>query len=470
LSHRADRHRPPLRPGHDGLGTAQLCLGIVLLAAAVRIGFALALPMANGDWVLYGNVARNILGGCGVAVSLPGQAGCTPHFGGNQLPLYPAFIAGIWALLGPSEPAIRIVQGLLAALSCGWLALAVGRWTGSRWAMALTGALLAVSPVQAVWTGFLLTETLALASTQWVLAELLFCLAAARLRVLPLSLSLIVAVWVRMDSVLLLVPMAAVAIGLGGLRQGMRRAALVTALVAAPCLLWAGRNLAVGIPPLPQEWTLPNGAPMPPGYMRWFKGWVVTEQERAGVAWFDAIDYHRIRVAEAAYRSPAERARVEALLARLRRVSGQPFPAEIDAAFARLAAERQAATSLGERARRDLARAGELARRWVWPWRPGPGGPRTVLTPNDAYRLALSLGFAAVAVAALARRDPRLSWPVGLTLLYALSRLGLLAITGNIEDRYMAQIAPFIEATLGAGCGLAAQHVWRRHQRPAKAR
>ena len=85
-------------------------LVVGLVAAFIRTYFIIFFPEAGGDGKTYTLVAENILTGCGVSISEIGSNQCVPHFGGNQGPGYPTFIAIVWALSGHSDLAVRLVQ------------------------------------------------------------------------------------------------------------------------------------------------------------------------------------------------------------------------------------------------------------------------------------------------------------------------------------------------------------------------
>ncbi|MBT5399653.1 hypothetical protein HOL24_03820, partial [bacterium] len=63
------------------------------MAIFTRLIFVFFFPDGGGDWDIYSTVAENILNGCGVSLSNPESGECVPHFGGNQLPGFPAFVA-----------------------------------------------------------------------------------------------------------------------------------------------------------------------------------------------------------------------------------------------------------------------------------------------------------------------------------------------------------------------------------------
>jgi len=434
-----------------------LLLAVIFSTAlAARLLFVWIAPYDSGDWVLYRNVAGNILHGCGVAVTIAEPPGCAPHFGGNQLPLYPALAAAIWWVFGESNLAIQIVQSFLAAVATCWLSWAVWRVTRSPMAMAVVGLLQAVSLVQAYWAGNLLTEMLAIASTQWVLAELLLSYGAGRLRALPVGIALAVATWVRLDGILMVVPAAAAAWYLhrrpSGIPAwpGIRAILLVTVIIALPCMAWALRNKAVGIYPFPQSTVLTDGTYGPTGYYAWAGTWVTTQDQRETMG-FAARHYERIAVDPIAYRSPAERVEVEALLRRLREANGQPFPADIDAAFGRLARQHEAALTVTERRQRALQRAWSLTARWIWPWTSDVGDGRKGGSPTDYDRFFIVWGAVMAAVYGLVRRNRLIGFVSLIAAVFVLARtLFFLRLIG-IEGRYLVEFAPFLETLLGLG-------------------
>ena len=426
---------------------------VFVLALFGRLAFAWLQPTASGDWALYGNVAENIARGCGVAVFAP--QGCVPHFGGNGLPLFPALAGALWWLFGQPEVAPRIARSIAGAVTTTYLTYAVARFARCRRIALAVGLLQALSPVQAVWAGAMLTEALALASTQWVLAELLLGHAQGRVRILPVGLAMTFAIWVRLDGVLLAVPVALSAFLLERPTRAMRACALAAILAVASLAAWSARNLWVGISPLPIYGVLPDGSPGVPGYVQWVKRWMVTEHERSRALHFGARDFDRIEISEGAYGSRQERAEVQALLARLRNATGEPFPPEIDAAFADLAARRAAQQGRGERLALFGKRALALARPWIWPWaRQDAAGRALPPTPSDLYRFAVVLAAGAGAVILLVRRERLLLVPFGLAMAYVITRIGFFAATANIETRYMVELAPFLETVAAFGIAI----------------
>ena len=93
---------------------------LVVFAVAFAYRTFIAVFMADpggGDWITYSRVTANIVRGCGVSLSDPVPADCVPQFGGNGLPGYPFFIAGVWTLAGRSQTALLLTQCLLASVA-----------------------------------------------------------------------------------------------------------------------------------------------------------------------------------------------------------------------------------------------------------------------------------------------------------------------------------------------------------------
>ena len=422
-----------------------LLASVFAVALLVRVGFAVALPYDSGDWVLYRNVAQNILSGCGVAVTIPGVGDCVPHFGGNQLPLFPAFAALMWRLSGHSNLAILLAQCLLSAVSVAYVMHAVRRAFTPAAAL-LAGVMLACSPVGAVYAGNLETELLALAATQWVIAELLLSLSAHRLRSIPLAAAMTVAVWLRMDSVLLLAPAALIAFAVASpprLRSAMTSWSVVTAIVAGSCLIWSVRNVAVGLPPLPRPWVKTDGTYWARGYTDWVTSWVVGQQERGDALYYDLRDTRHFRLPAYAYALPGERERVARLIAVTRSIPVTATPPAVDDGFERLALAREAALTPANRVRRFAARVRALSARWFWPFARDVGDGRDHVSVTDLYRFALVLTV--LLAGATGSRRTRLF--AAASALYAAARIGFFAAGANTELRYLVELAPFFEVT-----------------------
>jgi len=373
-----------------------ILLALYGLALAMRIAAVLQPPLGDGDWWTYSRVAGNILAGCGVSLSEAGA--CVPHFGGNGLPGYPAFIALAWLLLGPTKIAVLWAQSIVSALAVPWLARGVTRMAG-RNAGLVCGLVAALSPLQAFMARRALTEELTIGVVNWLLAELAVSIAERRLRVLPIAAAISVGLFLRLDFVVFLVPVAIIGLWLHGFAGALRRGCLLAALLCLPLGAWSLRNVAVGIDPLPpaRSWMLPNGSQGPQGYLAWLKQWVTNSDQRAAATFFWNDDYNVIELLPGSFRRAEDEAPANALLAALRGHAGEPFPPEIDASFADLARHDAASRSLGETLALRAAQAWGCWEGWtellpstLYP--PGQVPPTGGLRARIAERLAGGAG------------------------------------------------------------------------------
>ena len=147
------------------LDTAWPALALVLVVASVvRLGYVLTLENAlnvtfEADPLTYDQLARNLLAGRPyVGASFYFPAG-TENPTALWDPLYPLFLAGIYALVGHDLLAVRLIQVMLGVVSCGLLYVLGRSIFGPR--IGLLGAgLAAIYPFFIYYTGQLLTETL----------------------------------------------------------------------------------------------------------------------------------------------------------------------------------------------------------------------------------------------------------------------------------------------------------------------
>jgi hypothetical protein len=446
---------------------------VVLVGVAVRAAVLVKMgvpPRWAGDWLVYARVAQNILRGCGVSLSDPASGACVPHFGGNGLPGYPAFVAVVQALFGRSIAVMCLAQIAVASLAPA--RLLYGAWRlGGPWVGLAAGLVAAVSPPEAVWVRDGYTEALALACAVWWVAEVALSLAERRLRVLGVAAPLVVGLFLRLDFVLFLLPTALAGLYLHGVRDALARGAAIAVVIALPIGLWEARNLAEGVSPLPpsRQWMLVDGSVGPLGYLRWVKTWARTEEQRGQATFFLADDYKRIAIPLSAVRDDAERARVSALVEKLLAQSGHPFPRDVDAGFAQIAQEREQAMSLGELIRLRADQAWALWRLWATPlpgaYLPYPEASAPLLTgearwmyrPHDesgvsgfaesGWRfLAAVLFLGALGVAAVARRSPvRLFAAMAVVFIVAKT---VLCVSGLfLEERYTVTVTPLVEFT-----------------------
>ncbi len=448
-------------------------LVIAAIAIAARLVFALAFPTGGGDWDIYETVAENIIRGCGVSLSPPGGSECIPHYGGNHLPGYPAFVALVWSVSAHSDMAVRVAQILLYALALGRLVAAAELYSGSRRAALVIGVVMALSPLQIAWPRYTQTETLSLAAVVWTFAEILASLAERRLRVVPLGLAIVAATFIRLDGILLCIPAAITGFILHRPVVAIRRGAVAALIVVLPIAGWTVRNAVLGVNLVPLGMVLPKNAPTPYGYIAWGATWVSEEYQRVGWAWpVNRMKHAGITIDNKAYDSRAERDMVEGWLKELAQYQDESFPPELDRRFAELARERSQRaplrTYLWLPAERALALWKNPFSSFGWPNElPAVSGQERVDAvrgggalvdlarryPVQAVTKALTAGYRFILLGAfivavglsLRRKHAEIRPVVWIVVTWVVTRTLFFAVTNNVETRYTAPTIPALE-------------------------
>jgi hypothetical protein len=316
-------------------------LVVMLLAGMFRGGIAAVYPFEAGDAVVYLNVAQNILeNGC-VSMSVPAAAECVPHWGGNQLPGYPFFIAFSWFLFGEGTESIRVAQTIVAVGAVLYLMRAVHVVSQSRTATLVAGLVLALSPVSVAWPRHIFTETLAISVTLWLFAELMFSLKEKKLRIWQIALALVLAVFVRMDMLSLCLPVAIAGFIIHRPVVALRRGMVIALLMLIPLSAWSARSVNLGLGPLPKMVVVAKNARVPAGVLAWGNTWSTNEYHLPTWAFpIFTLKYSAIDPPKEAFDSPEEEKLVRELVAKAASSDGQELPVEIDDAFLEIAEER----------------------------------------------------------------------------------------------------------------------------------
>jgi 4-amino-4-deoxy-L-arabinose transferase-like glycosyltransferase len=135
-------------------------IGILLLALLVRTAWLMCFPtnpIAPVDAEGFHLLAVNVLAGHGFAI------GWEPPFCPTAVrtPLYPLFIAGVYAIVGQDPVRVLPVQLLLEVLTTA-LVMCLGRDLGGKRVELWAGVLYACNGTTQRYTGYLLSETLLL--------------------------------------------------------------------------------------------------------------------------------------------------------------------------------------------------------------------------------------------------------------------------------------------------------------------
>jgi hypothetical protein len=415
----------------------------------------------NGDPQVYGDIAKNLLLHARYALSVgSGQAFPTLI----RLPGYPVFLALCFRLFGIGNyTAVVWVQIAMELAGCLFLAdfarriappeLKTGAMHAALWLAALCPftAVYAASPLTEGPTLFVLTLAL------WSAAR--FQEGPAWGSALRFTFAVTFAALLRPDGALAAIALApALFLGLRNAARPtptprlIRMAVVCGLLVLAPFAAWTWRNgrvFHVFQPLAPRSATDP-GDPMTPGWDRWVKTWCLDFVSTYNVVWNvpgDELDIARLP--GRAFDSPSQHGETAAL-AREYNTNGYDLTPQIDAGFARLAADRITAHPLRYYVWLPLGRVADM---WL--------RPRVENLPIDldwwvyarhhvetrfswAYA-ALNALYLLLGVAGLCLRPRFWGW----MLAYMLLRSALLLTVVPPEARYTLECFPMLFALGG---------------------
>lgn len=389
-----------------------------------------------------------------------------------RVPGYPIFLGLIFAVFGAGNfTAVLVVQIVLDLLGC-WLLASFLCEQVSRRVGTIALFLAALCPFTASYSTMALTESLtvfAISLALWSAGRVLRAQADGRVdrfALLWASFATSLAMLLRPDGALLAIAIAAALIWYA-LRQrsialGLRTAAAFLMLSALPLVPWTIRNWRTFhvVQPLAPRRVNDPGEYVTYGFYRWMRTWSVDVVSTGSVFWNLGSD--RINLGDLpsrAFDSPAQRAETAALLAEYN--ATRSIPAQLDAKFNALAAEREHAHPFRTRVWVPLLRVMDMVLR-----------PRTETldldpawwtfhdTPRKTADLAalalLNLALVAAALAGLVRRQ--VPWPA-LAVVYVILRCALLSTMENSEPRYTLELLPFF--VVCAACALSAIRVPR---------
>jgi 4-amino-4-deoxy-L-arabinose transferase-like glycosyltransferase len=424
-------------------------LSLTLVAIALRLYFALYIPVVTGDSLVYADIARNILNYHVYGVS--GSEGL--HSTLIRLPGFPLFLAAIFKIFGQDHwRAVMIVNTIIDLATCFVVAEAARRMISSR-AAKFTFALAAICPFTANYVATGLTETLSIFLTS---ATILFAVIGfEEKRFAPwifCGLSLAAAILVRPDGGWLLG-----AVGLtmliriwtipGERRVLFKAGVLVLVISLAPLIPWTIRNWRVFhvFQPLVTVHASDPGEWEPENWNKWTYSWLADYASMEDVIFNvsgQPIDINDIP--SRAFDSPAEKEKVSQLIAEYNAQDYTLTP-EIDAQFAPLVQSQIRKHPIRYFLIMPAVRVVDM---WL--------RPRTEMLPLDTHwwrfsedihdslwatgLMLLNLALAYIALRGIFSGPP--IRVITLLLLFLVIRSLLLTITGVVEDRYTLECFP----------------------------
>jgi hypothetical protein len=346
-------------PWRVGAGLALAC------GAALRLWMMRAIPQVEGDTLLYGNLAKNLLLHGRFAMA---DGSGVLHSTLIRLPGYPLFLAACFRLFGVENyNAVILVQIAMELAGCVLLARFAERVAGQHRGRAAAQATLwlaALCPFTASYAVAPLTET----ATLFAIALALWAMSTfdegSRFLALPqwgsalaFTFAVSFAAMLRPDGALVGVALTpglllglrpTIGNGAVPVKRLLRMGAVCVLLAVLPFAMWTVRNWRVFhvFEPLAPRYATNPDEPVNPGWQRWVKTWCLDFVSTYQIYWnvpdgpFDVS-----KLPARAFDNAAQRAETEALAAAYNE-NGQDLSPTIDAGFARLAQERVKADPL----------------------------------------------------------------------------------------------------------------------------
>ena len=319
------------------LPVARTNLAAALFAGlALRLFFVIRFPFSAGDTKFYDALARNWLYHGVYGLFVGGQLAPTDM----RVPGYPAFLAAVYSLFGPSHQAVLIAQAILGLVTClGIAAIAARLAPAALRRKAATAAMwiAALCPFTANYDSILLTEALAIFLTTFALLIFISLLDhpfIARSTLASTRSVLSFAGWVACGGLLvgvgtLIRPETPLVLAAAGAifairlrhREEWPKLILIISWMAAslllPLLPWAARNARVlgRIQFLAPRYAETAGDFIPYGFFNWTRTWMVRPEENYIVPWkLGNAPISIESLPASAFDSAAERNRVARLL------------------------------------------------------------------------------------------------------------------------------------------------------------
>lgn len=255
---------------------------VLTVAFALRVLLVVGFPKTAGDEYRYRVPAVNILAGHGFSSDVDEPILPSMH----TMPLYPLFIAGVFAVFGEHNSAVRIAQSAIDLITCLLVAfVAFSLAPPSLKRPAAMAALIIYGCLcwfTISWTRYILAETLATFMTMLAVTVSVMAVRKEGRRWLAVGLICGVALLVRADSVLLVSALGLFLLfQIARFRSSKSVLNLLLFCAAIPVVLtpWIVRNyVAFGkFQPLSARGGMPRGEYVPFGYVWWIRTWMTDQ-------------------------------------------------------------------------------------------------------------------------------------------------------------------------------------------------
>ena len=444
------------KPGIGRSRAAPSFLPAIVAGALLRIWMFRHFFEVNGDSLIYGGIAKNLL--------LHGNYALTVGTGETystliRLPGYPLFLAACFKLFGMENYAaaafVQIALELLGCLLLADVARSIAPADLKQGAAHCTLWLAALCPFTAVYSVSPLAEALTLfafALAMWALA--FFQERPGWALALCFTLAATYAALLRPDGALIAIAFAPAMLAgwrtSAGTAISIKRAVRMTLacilIALAPFAAWTWRNWRVFhvFEPLAPRYATDPGENVHAGWEAWFKTWSLDFVSTFEIYWNvpgDVLDVQKLP--SRAFDSPAQYADTVALASEYNK--SLELTSEIDARFARLAQDRIAAHPLRSYFLLPLGRVADMWLRprienlpidldwWVY-------SHHHVETRFSWAYAGLNAVYLLLAAAGLCMRPRMWKW----VLAYILLRSAMLLSIGAPEARYTLECFPML--------------------------
>lgn len=430
---------------------------VLTIVVLVTTGLLLRLWMmhkffeVNGDALIYGGIAKNLL--------LHGQFGLTLPSGFRyptliRLPGFPFYVAALFQIFGMENyAAIGYVSIALDLLGALLVADCARRLTGKTLAALATLALAALCPFTAIYSIMPLTEAPTLFAIALALWALVRFRGDAQWRwALLWTAAITFAALLRPDGALVGLSTApALLVALRQQKIRLHRSLLMTLscllMALAPFAAWTWRNWHIfhKFEPLaPRYATDPDEDPYL-GYQEWVKSWCLDFNSTYQIYWnIPGAPFELDKLPARAAESPAEQSELRSI-AEAYEANNEQLNHNIDVRFRHLAEQKAAAHPFRVHA---LLPVGRMLDMWLRPrvenlpidldwWRYDRHRAETRFT---YFYLGLNLFYIALALVSVWRRMPISGW---LLVYMALRSLMLMTIEAP-EARYTLEAFPML--------------------------
>lgn len=438
-------------------------------------------PGIGGDSAAYKTVAANLFDNKCISLSEPSSKLCLPHWGGNQLPGYPFFLALNYSLFGINDFAPKLTAVLITIISIIYLAKVLESCRCNTRVIFFITLALSFSPLHFAQARFLLTEQLTIGITILLLAEVLRSILIKEVKVHRLALAFTALFFIRYDSVTLILPIVFLLFVISPGMQGVRKIVLFSVLIAAPILAVSVRHINVGLTVIPEPRFIHDGSKNPNGYINWARSWIYETDHQEKIMFPLAyFNYGDIKINNNNNLSEKCLFKAKILITKLKKYEGKPFPEYLDNAFNELRFDADCSKNISEKinlnAKRVLTMWGTVTSSFGWPTTEAGLKDRLIKETKNAFNLKpqsfsnlyvlLTKNFAAISVRAFANifwvvllivvlastlsfrgDNKKFNTILAFTLLYMFTKtFFLIFIVGiSFEIRLLYSLLPFME-------------------------